>query len=786
MAQPASDFAAMSDYDEESGEEQVYDEEEEVIDDDEAASGEDDGEGEDDEENEEGDEEAEELEDGDGDAEDEEEVEDGEEVDDDEGESEEVEEGDDEEEVDDEESDEEEEEEEEGEDDEEEEEEEEEEGEQLDGDDDDEEEADQEEEEVDDDGEDRELQEGEEEEVEKKDKKKKRPAGGLKKAVGANVIMISGCMDDQTSADGLGTGRPGGGAHIDCIACPDNVFAIATHTPYFMRLACTQALLKSMPRAQNWVDLLKRMYTVLGKAEKPQIPMLTTSRPFDMDAPVEVFQGTGNHKSLFIGINYVGQGANELSGCHADVEAMREFAMKEGFSNDSDHMLVLMDNGRHMMPTHLDGDEEDGQDEAMYSVDDLEIVDDDIYQHIINPLQDGVNFTILMDCCHSGSILDLPYTVLCSEQNMRSWDAGTKPQMQANRNFTAKARGSAGQLTMKKPSGFTLARNLAMELGIFCLGKLEAQNSTATSTKATKKSVTKTTTTKKKVVKKAAAPDGDATAVKKAVPKKKATAKATDGATVKKPAVKKAAADGTVAKKKPAAKKTATKKADGTDDTKTATKKTVKKTTSTPVRKAPLSSVTWLPGAWLPLLLAITDFGYRNARGHTAHLIKLLSGNIWLQAHYAEHFKVHTLAFPLGLELSVGESANSNASPNLQKYQVLVDYGPKKYVQPRMAVMEGYRRVSNGQKVQWERLVLPPPQPAHFLDRNQSTIVTILGVITIASIIKIIRKLAEKGKTEWTNRKSNAHHPLQKPARQSAPAVSSMAAQTGPQAKKTK
>eukprot|EP00611_Tribonema_gayanum_P027336 TRINITY_DN672_c0_g1_i2.p1 TRINITY_DN672_c0_g1~~TRINITY_DN672_c0_g1_i2.p1 ORF type:complete len:140 (+),score=5.54 TRINITY_DN672_c0_g1_i2:1855-2274(+) len=70
----------------------------------------------------------------------------------------------------------------------------------------------------------------------------------------------------------------------------------------------------------------------------------------------------------------------------------------------------------------------------------------------------------------------------------------------------------------------------------------------------------------------------------------------------------------------------------------------------------------------------------------------------------------------------------------------------------------------------------------------RSTIVTILGVITIASIIKIIRNLVAKGKTEWTNRNSKVHHPLvlQKPASQSASAVSSMAAQSGPQAKKTK
>lgn len=33
----------------------------------------------------------------------------------------------------------------------------------------------------------------------------------------------------------------------------------------------------------------------------------------------------GNHRALLIGINYVGNGAAELKGCHNDVEQMREY-----------------------------------------------------------------------------------------------------------------------------------------------------------------------------------------------------------------------------------------------------------------------------------------------------------------------------------------------------------------------------------------------------------------------------------------------------------------------------
>lgn len=107
-------------------------------------------------------------------------------------------------------------------------------------------------------------------------------------------------------------------------------------------------------------------------------------------------------------------------------------------------MLILMDDGKHPMPTKKNietafkrlnqysqpgdvvfvsfsghggrvidtsGDEDDGYDETLIPVDFQsagQIVDDDILKDFVKPMKYGVCTTVLMDCCHSGTVLDLP------------------------------------------------------------------------------------------------------------------------------------------------------------------------------------------------------------------------------------------------------------------------------------------------------------------------------------------------------------------------------------------
>lgn len=60
-------------------------------------------------------------------------------------------------------------------------------------------------------------------------------------------------------------------------------------------------------------------------------------------------------------------------------------------------------------------------------------------------LPEGVTLTVVMDCCHSGSILDLPYELKADEGTISAVEAGEAPStMNINPSFDlAKVRKSS-------------------------------------------------------------------------------------------------------------------------------------------------------------------------------------------------------------------------------------------------------------------------------------------------------------------------------------------------------
>jgi hypothetical protein len=155
-------------------------------------------------------------------------------------------------------------------------------------------------------------------------------------------------------------------------------------------------------------------------------------------------------KCLYVGICYFG-GRRPLKGCINDISAMRTFLSQTyGFpgsgapgcvflSDDAiDPMfqptrtnilwalqwlvydtaegdsLVFHFSGHGGQQRTLDmGDEPDGLDETILPMDHLvagEITDNEMNEILVRNAPNGVKVTAIMDCCHSGSMLDLMYS----------------------------------------------------------------------------------------------------------------------------------------------------------------------------------------------------------------------------------------------------------------------------------------------------------------------------------------------------------------------------------------
>lgn len=161
-------------------------------------------------------------------------------------------------------------------------------------------------------------------------------------------------------------------------------------------------------------------------------------------------------KGLLIGINYTGT-QNKLNGCINDTENMKQLLCGSNLFKDT-QLTVMTDNQTGLLypskenilkqltelvnfsntnntkEVHLflfysghgsylkdaNGDEPDGQDEALCPIDCMTngyIVDDQIKNIFINKLGSNVTLFTIIDACHSGSVLDLKYTYNCDIKN---------------------------------------------------------------------------------------------------------------------------------------------------------------------------------------------------------------------------------------------------------------------------------------------------------------------------------------------------------------------------------
>ena len=197
----------------------------------------------------------------------------------------------------------------------------------------------------------------------------------------------------------------------------------------------------------TWATLLRKMKAEIAEIEYAQAPTITSTRKFDINEPFTLipagFDDTVNKKrSLLIGCNYGNIHGAELKASHDDIRSMKDYVVNvHGFSEAKGYMTVLLDDDAHKHPTHLNitesfkalselsqpGDavfvhfsghggrvlDDESYDEVIVPSDFQTsgiIRDTLIFKTLLAPMRYGVTVTILIDCCDTGMMFDLPYS----------------------------------------------------------------------------------------------------------------------------------------------------------------------------------------------------------------------------------------------------------------------------------------------------------------------------------------------------------------------------------------
>jgi hypothetical protein len=198
-----------------------------------------------------------------------------------------------------------------------------------------------------------------------------------------------------------------------------------------------------------------------GQTDQEHMQNLPHNQPipqgFEAGQQIQVSNFSGKKKALLIGCNYFGS-RNELRGCINDVHNMKAFLM-EFYNFKLENMVVLTDDQQDpkFVPTrqnmlnamrwlvsdahpndsfffHYSGHgsqvedvndhKVDGLDDTIVPVDFQEagmIMDDELNDTLVKPLPSGCRLTAIFDCCHSGTVLDLPY-IYNHEGNLKQFN----------------------------------------------------------------------------------------------------------------------------------------------------------------------------------------------------------------------------------------------------------------------------------------------------------------------------------------------------------------------------
>ena len=215
----------------------------------------------------------------------------------------------------------------------------------------------------------------------------------------------------------------------------------------------------SVSHTSRFFLLLKRLYDFVQRRSlflrrwHPYIKYLMDECLKECTTKVENVE-PGKKAALLVGINYQGT-QSELKGCENDVEATKEVLINYyGFKEENIRLLkgdqttrenIL--NGIEWLVKKADegfgslwfqysghgyyfkdqnGDEVDGRDECIITCDNYAILDDEFRANLVNKLRSDAKLFCIMDCCHSGTMLDLRYKYN-KDGNKMALDNNVKP-----------------------------------------------------------------------------------------------------------------------------------------------------------------------------------------------------------------------------------------------------------------------------------------------------------------------------------------------------------------------
>lgn len=168
-------------------------------------------------------------------------------------------------------------------------------------------------------------------------------------------------------------------------------------------------------------------------------------------------------KALVIGINYTNT-EQELKGCIADATNIHKLLLQNEYNhknvklltdntaikptkfNIEQHLKWLFNNsvegdtlflyfsGHGSQVRDTNGDERDGKDEVLVPLDfkTKSVITDDFINKELSVVPKGVNVIAIFDCCHAGSILDLPFLIRQDAPNRFSFIRENNNDVKAN------------------------------------------------------------------------------------------------------------------------------------------------------------------------------------------------------------------------------------------------------------------------------------------------------------------------------------------------------------------